>query len=113
MNSNIFNFEKLAAMAVERELRREAAAVKDFNIGITVFHTEHIPDPEKRTVTVWFEVKTDYPEFWDIKPVIIIYHNHNLYLKDICKRTREYFEDTVKSLNRRYVKQARDYRLKV
>ena len=103
--NNVFDFEKLATMAVERELRKNSDLIKDYDVGITVFKTEHVPDPTKRTVTVWFEIKTNLPDFWDIKPVIIVYHSHNLYLEDICERTREFFEDTVKSLNRRYVKQ--------
>ena len=103
--SNVFDFEKLATMAVERELRNNASLVKDYDIGISVFKTEHVPDPTKRTVTVWFEVRTKFPDFWDIKPVIIVYHSHNIYLNDICDRTREFFQDTVKSLNRRYMKQ--------
>ncbi len=102
---NVFDFEKLATMAVERELRKNSNLIKDYDVGITVFKTEHVPDPTKRTVTVWFEIKTKLPDFWDIKPVIIVYHSHNLYLEDICQRTREFFEDTVKALNRRYVKQ--------
>lgn len=105
MNQKLYNFEKLATMAIERELRKHAVLVKDYELGITVFTTEHVPEEQKRTVTVWFEVKTDYPLFWDIKPVIIVYHNHDLYLKDICDRTAEYFEDTVKRLNRRFMRQ--------
>lgn len=103
--SNLFDFEKLAAVAIERELRKHADLIKHFDAGITVFKTEHVPKPEKRTVTVWFEVKTKYPQFWDIKPIIIVYEGHHLYLNDICERTTDYFKDTVKQLQRRFIRQ--------
>lgn len=103
--SNLYNFEKLAKLAIERELRSHTSLIKHFDAGVTIFSTEHVPKPEKRTVTVWFEVKTSYPKFWDIKPVIIVYEGHDLFLNDICKRTADYFKDTVKRLQRRFIRQ--------
>ncbi|TET54792.1 MAG: hypothetical protein E3J54_01435 [Actinobacteria bacterium] len=103
--NNIFNFEKLAATVVEKEVRKNLKLISNFNVGVTFFETEHIPQEDKRTVTVWFEVKAKKPVFWDVKPVIIVYESHNLYLEDIRQRAADFFKDTASMLNRRLAKQ--------
>jgi len=102
---NLYDFEKLATLAIQREIRKHIGLVKDFNAGVSIFRTECIPKEGRHTVTIWFEVKTPVPKFWDVKPIIIIYEGHNLYLQDICERTAEYFNDTAKMLGRRLMRQ--------
>lgn len=101
----LITFEKLAELAIKREIANRWHTVNGFNVRLMIDRTEVNEKCFGRTVTVWFETSCDNPHFWDLMPVTIIYKGKNLSLGDICERTGSFFEISVKRLQKKYCKE--------
>jgi hypothetical protein len=101
----LVTFEKLAELAIKRELSSRWHEVDGFKVSLSIVRTEIREKAFGRTVTVWFETRCDNPLFWDLMPVTIIYKGKQLSLGDICERTGRFFDIAVKRLQKRYCQQ--------
>ena len=85
-------------------IAQSSIILEEFYANIYIFRTEINDRGQGRTVTVWFEIECEEPDFWDIMPVTIIYKDKELILSDIAERTDRFFEISVKKLHRKYIK---------
>lgn len=104
MNS-VTSFEKLAMLAVKREINNNLNLLDSYDYGYKFFSTSYKEKGDYgQTVTVWLEFEVHYPHYWDLIPIVVVYKGHCLYLEDVCQRTGQYFRDSVKRLEKRLVK---------
>ena len=101
----LVTFEKLATLAIKREIASNWHHFSCFNVKLNIFKTEISEKGYGRTVTVWFETQCDNPSFWDLMPVTIIYRDKQITLGDICERTSSFFNISVKRLQKKYLQQ--------
>jgi len=104
MKEKIYRFEKLAQYAIKKEIERFLAQSLIEGVKTNFFVTSFLDQTERRrTITVWFEMKSKKPRFWDIQPVIIVFKGHKLYLSDICQRAGERAIDTLRRFQKRQI----------
>ena len=101
----LITFEKLAKLAIKREIAGSWHHIGGFNVKLNIFKTEVTEKGFGETVTIWFETQCEHPSFWDLMPVTIIYRGKQLTLGDICERTASFFLISAKRLQKKYIKQ--------
>lgn len=101
----VITFEKLAKLAIKREIKNLWHEMGDIKVSLNIFKTEINEKGVGRTVTVWFETQCENPVYWDVMPVTIIYKSKLLTLGDICERTNRFFMISASRLQRKYCQQ--------
>lgn len=105
---NVYSFKRLAEYVVRKEVDRHLSEWGISGVDITYLTTSfrnkaERDQPLRKTVTVWFEIASSKPRFWDLQPVIIVFKGHQLYLSDICERAQERVIDSLRRFRRRQI----------
>lgn len=99
----LITFEKLAELAVKREIESNWHIIGSFNVKMNIFKTEVSEKGLGKTITIWFETECCNPRFWDMMPVTVVYKGNNLSLGDISHRASKFFQMSVNRLHKKVI----------